>query len=253
MSTENGVLRLPYEAAEDLSLFQYHFVTLNSSSQIKLLDSANDIPLGILQNTPIAGQAGNVMLVGVSKVVANAALSIMTWIMPEFVSVADCGKAQDAGTNWAAARGIVVETSSAEDDLASVYLTGPYPPGIGRLSERPISTGLTSAVAGGATLTLTAAQILGGYIRSTPTEAQAMSLPTPELLVAAMPQAQIGTRIELTITNLSAYTITVTGVTRATVTGTATIATNYTKRFIFEFTAISTPAYTCWSVGTSVH
>lgn len=253
MSTEQQVLRVAYEAAEDLSLFQYHFVALNSSGQAKLLDTANEIAHGVLQNEPTAGQAANVMILGVSKVVANAALAINTWVMPEFVSVADCGKAQDAGTNWAAARGFIVETSAAEDDLASVMLTGPYPPGQGRVSEIPTSNGLTSATASAATLTLTAAQLLGGYIRSTPTEAQAMSLPTPELLVAAMPQAQIGTRFEFVITNLSAYTITVTGVTRATVTGTATIATNNSKRFLIEFTAITTPAYTCWSLGTSVH
>jgi hypothetical protein len=252
MSTENSVLRLPFEAVEDLSLYQYHFVALNSSRQIKLLDTANEIPVGILQDAPTAGQAGNVMLIGQSKVVANAALVVPTWIMPEFVSVTDCGKAKDAGTNWAAARGFIVEAAAAEDDLASVFLTGPYPPGIGRVSEQPVRNGLTSAVAGGATLTLTAAQLMGGYIRATPTEAQAMTLPTQDLIYAAMPQPQIGSRIEFAIANLSAYTITVGAGSGGTLTGTATIATVTTKRFLLEITAL-TPTYTCWSLGPATH
>lgn len=250
--SENAVLRLSFEAAEDLSSFQYHFVALNSSSQIKLLDTANEISIGILQDAPTSGQAGNVMLLGKSKVVANAALIVPTWIMPEFVSVTDCGKAKDAGTNWAAARGIIVEAASAEDDLAAVYLTGPYPPGIGRVSEQAVRNGLTSTNAGGATSTLTAAQLMGGYIRATPTEAQALTLPTAALLYAAMPQPQIGTRIEFMITNLSAYTITVGAGDGGTLTGTATIATANSKRFLLEITA-ATPTYTCWSQGTVVH
>ncbi len=252
MSTENNVLRLSFEAAEDLSSYQYHFVTLNSSGQIKLLDTANDVAIGILQDEPTSGQAGSVMIIGKSKVVANAALTVLTWVMPEFVSVTDCGKAQDAGTNWAAARALVLEAASAEDDLASVYLTDPNPPGTGRVSERAISNGLTSTNAGGATSTLTAAQLMGGYIRCTPTEAQALTLPTQALIYAAMSQPQIGTRIEFTITNLSAYTITVAAGAGGTLTGTATIATNNSKRFMLEITA-ATPTYTCWSQGTFVH
>ncbi len=252
MSVENQVLRLSFEAAEDLSSYQWHFVTLDSSRKIQLLNSANDIAIGVLQDTPESGEAGSVMILGESKVKANAALTIGTWVKPEYVSTSDCGKASDAGTNWFASRGFIMTASTAEDDLASVFLTGPVPPGIGRLSEVAVSNGVTSTTASGATVTLTAAQLLGGYIRSTPTEAQAMTLPTAALLYAAMKQPQVGSRFEFVITNLSAYTITVAAGTDGTLTGTATIATNNTKRFLIEITA-STPTYTCWSLGTMVH
>jgi hypothetical protein len=253
MAIENTLFRLPFEAAEDLSDYQYHFVKLGSTKgQVALLDAANDVPIGVLQNEPASGEEASVMIHGVSKVKANALIGIGTLIMPEFVSTTDCGKAQDAGTNWAAARGVVVEASGAENDLASVLLLDPKAPGIGRVSEVAISNGLTSAVASAATLTLTAAQLLGGYIRATPTEAQAMTLPTAALLYAAMPQPQIGSRFEFTITNLSAYTITVGAGTGGTLTGTATIATANSKRFLIEITA-ATPTYTCWSLGTAVH
>ncbi len=252
MSVENQVLRLSFEAAEDLSSYQWHFVTLNTSRQIQLLNSANDVAIGVLQDAPTSGQAGSVMILGESKVKANAALTVGKWVKPEYVSTSDCGKAEDAGTNWMASRGIIMTASSAEDDLASVLLTGPVPPGIGRKSEVAVSNGVTSATAGGATLTLTAAQLLGGYIRSTPTEAQTATLPTAALLYAAMAQPQVGSRFEFTITNLSAYTITLAAGTDGTLTGTATIATNNTKRFMVEITA-TTPTYTCWSLGTVVH
>lgn len=252
MSTENSVLRLPFEAAEDLSLYQHHFVCLNSSKQIQLLNSANDIPIGILQDAPESGQAGNVMILGQSKVVANAALTVGLLVKPEYVSTSDCGKAEDAGTNWAAARGIVMDASSAEDDLASVLLVGPFLPGIGRLSEVPVSNGVVTATASAATLTVTAAQILGGTINATPTEAQALTLPTAALLYAAMSQPQVGHQFDFWIRNLSAYTITVAAGDGGTLDGTATIATANSKLFRVRITA-ATPTYTVYSMGTVVH
>ena len=82
-------------AGEDLSSFQYHFVTVDSSGQAVLLDSATEVPIGVLQNAPASSEEASVMINGVSKVVANAALDEYTFVVPEYVGAADCGKASD--------------------------------------------------------------------------------------------------------------------------------------------------------------
>ena len=85
MSTENRLLDLPYVAAEDLSSYQYHFVVLNSSGQVRLPDSANEVAFGILQNAPASGEIAAVRVAGVSKFKGNAAIDIGKFIRPEYV------------------------------------------------------------------------------------------------------------------------------------------------------------------------
>lgn len=69
-----GVVTVP--AAEDLSTHQHKFVKLNSSGQAAAIAANTDIPVGVLQNKPsAAGQAAEVMWVGVSKVQGDADLA----------------------------------------------------------------------------------------------------------------------------------------------------------------------------------
>ena len=82
MSTENKILDLTYPAAEDLSDDQYKFVVLNSSGQVRRPDSASEVALGILQNAPESGEAAVVRVIGVSKVQANNAIGIGTFVGP---------------------------------------------------------------------------------------------------------------------------------------------------------------------------
>jgi hypothetical protein len=65
-------------AGADLSAAanQYKFVKLNTSSQVVLCSAVTDKPYGILQNTPASGQAAEVMIDGISKVQADANLTI---------------------------------------------------------------------------------------------------------------------------------------------------------------------------------
>ena len=126
MSTEQAIWRESFEAAEDLSDYQFHFVVLNTSGKVRLPDAEDEVAIGILQNAPESGEAAEVMIIGKSKLVANAALTVGKFVKPEYVGAADAGKGDDAGTWWDAARGMVVEASGAEDDLCSVWLTDPF-------------------------------------------------------------------------------------------------------------------------------
>ena len=247
MATEQAIWRETWEAAEDLDDYQYHFVVLNSSGKVRLPDSGDEVAVGILQNAPESGEAAEVMVIGKSKCVANAALTVGKFVKPEYVGATDAGKADDAGTWWDTARGMVVEAAGAEDDLCSVILFPPFARTKGgRVSQ-------VTVTAETATATLTAAELLGGFIDGTPTAAATYTLPTGTLMAAALNQAGVGNAIEFTIKNSAAgaYTITVAGGTGGTAKGTMTIAQNNTKRFMLVLTAAAT--YDVYSLGTVVH
>lgn len=126
MATENKVLDVSKAAAEDLSSYQYHIVVLDATAgTVRLPNAATDVPFGILQNAPASGEAAVVRPIGcggISKVVANAALAIGAFVGMEYVGAADAGKGQAlVPTQYPV--GVVLEASSAEDELASVLLT----------------------------------------------------------------------------------------------------------------------------------
>jgi len=249
MTTEIKLLDISEPAAEDLSDYQFHFV-VRTSSGVRLPDSEAEISDGILQNAPESGEAAAVRIDGISKCVANGALAVGKFVKHEYVGAADAGKADDAGTNWKAARGIVVEAAGAEDDLCGVRLIGPFPQGVGTLIQDITVT--TEETAGAHTYT--AAELLGGLIlrdcaggaRSDPTD-------TAANIIAAIIQAGVGNSFEFTIRNTSdaAETITVTAGTGVTLSGTMTIAQNNSKRFLCVVTASTT--VTIYSLGTVVH
>jgi hypothetical protein len=120
----------------------------------------------------------------------------------------------------------------------------------------PFLTVTTDATA--SALTLTAAQILGGLILRDPNGAgRTDTLPTAALLVAAIPGCQVGSSFQFDIRNTAdaAETITIAAGSGGTVSGTATIAQNNTKRFLVRITAIAagSETYTIYSIGTFVH
>lgn len=76
MAVERPGTMASYQAAADLSDWQFRFVKLDSNGQIAKISAATDIPLGVLQDKPAAqGRAGAVMLDGMSKIVGGANLA----------------------------------------------------------------------------------------------------------------------------------------------------------------------------------
>lgn len=124
MAFENPILVKSYKAAEDMSSYQFRFVVQSADDTVRLMDGATEVPIGILQNTPsAAGQRADVMLMGISKCVANAAIAVGKLVKAEYVSTSDNGKADEADTAYDNVAGLVVQASGAEDDLCSVLLT----------------------------------------------------------------------------------------------------------------------------------
>jgi hypothetical protein len=250
MATENRLLDISVEAAEDLSDDQYRFIVLNSEGKARRPDSADEVSFGVLQNAPGSGAAALIRLDGISKLVVNAAVAVGDFVSPEYVSATDAGKGQDAGGNWKAARGVVVQAAGAEDSLAAVRLVGPFPQGLGVLiGQSAVSTINTAGAA-----TYTAAQLLGGLILRDPAGgARSDVTPTAALIVAALAQAGVGNSFEFTIRNTAdaSEVITVTDGTGVTLSGTMTIAQNNSRRFLCVVTAAD--AVTIYSMGTVVH
>lgn len=72
----NYSVKVTLVAGADLSAAQYKFVKLNSSGQAIIAAAATDSPIGVLQNAPLSGQEAEVLVVGGTKVVAGAAITL---------------------------------------------------------------------------------------------------------------------------------------------------------------------------------
>lgn len=242
------VLDFSFEAAEDLSSYQYQFIKINTSGKARLLDSAVELPDGVLQNAPASGEEANVRMLGISKIVTNGALDEGTFIRAEFVSTSDAGKAQDCTEDKEFTMGRVVLASGAEDDLASVFLA----PFVGITKEKTTVT--TNATAGA--LTLTPAMLLGGLILRDPAGgARTDTTGTAVDILAAMPNPQIGDSFDFIVRNEADASETITLAGGAGVTldngNTNTVAQNNSKLFRAVVTASTT--LTIYSIGTFVH
>ncbi len=122
-----------------------------------------------------------------------------------------------------------------------------------RLLQMTTVTNITTA----GNETLTVAHLLGGYITRDPAGgARTDTTDTAANIVGAFNWATVGSSFEFTIENTAdaAETITVAGGTDVTISGTATIAQNNSKRFLCVFTNVtsSSEAVTIYSLGTIV-
>lgn len=121
-----SVLDLPFEAGEDLSNDQFRFVVLGSDGKVRRPDSATEIPLGILQNTPDAsGKPATVRVEGTSKLQMNAVVDEGDFIKAEYVGAADAGKGQSANGERQCARAMCLVAGGAEDEMPVVLLVSP--------------------------------------------------------------------------------------------------------------------------------
>lgn len=119
-------------ASADLSASQFRAVTVNSSSQVALAGTQGTVVVGILQNKPTAaGQAAQVMALGVSKVVAGATVAAGALVecdstgraitaVKSTVNTGDAGSASDPVIGGAAF-GLAI-TGGAVGELISVLL-----------------------------------------------------------------------------------------------------------------------------------
>lgn len=116
MATEISLTTIPVAAGADHSANQYRFVTINSSGQAVLSGNGASAD-GVLQDKPsAAGRIGAVGILGVSKVVAGAAITRGA----DVASDAN-GKAKTAATGNRVL-GKALEAAAADGDWITVLL-----------------------------------------------------------------------------------------------------------------------------------
>ena len=63
------------KAAADLSAKQYHIVKLASATTVNVCSAITDVPIGVLLNNPASGEAAEICILGVSKIVADGTIA----------------------------------------------------------------------------------------------------------------------------------------------------------------------------------
>ena len=111
-----------FNATADLSALQYTFVSLTTLGGIAGTTVSTDAKLfGILQNTPTSNQAAEVMVDGVSKLVAGTS----SIVIGDYLASTAGGKAVSAPyssgtTQWVAAR--CFETATLTSGIMTVHV-----------------------------------------------------------------------------------------------------------------------------------
>ena len=108
-----------WTAGEDLSAKQYYFVKL-SGQTVVLCSALTDVPIGVLQNAPESGQAAEVMVIGITKVSSDAALTVGLLIGPSADSQADARTIGTENTQYGG--GQVIGASGAAGGLATAVI-----------------------------------------------------------------------------------------------------------------------------------
>src|SRR5687767_7691241 len=122
MARELPFHKLSFVAAADLSAGtnQFKYVKLDANGAVVAIAAATDIAIGVLQNTPALGQEAEVLVDGVTKLQADAALTPGTVIGTSADGQAD---AKVLGTDTTEhANGIVLVGAAAAGNLCTALV-----------------------------------------------------------------------------------------------------------------------------------
>jgi hypothetical protein len=116
----NYSVKVTLVAGADLSAKQYQFVKLNSSGEAIAIAAITDVPVGVLQNAPTAGQEAEVLVAGGTKLVAGEVITL-----PAFLSVTSAGKADKVATTDTTQYvvGQAITAAGAGDDVITAVIS----------------------------------------------------------------------------------------------------------------------------------
>lgn len=112
--------KITLEAGADLSAKQFHFVKLDNDGKAVVCSGATDKPVGVLQNNPVATQAAEIVVLGLTKVSSDAALAIGVLIGTSADGQADVKTPGSDTTEFVV--GTVLVATSAAGVIASVLV-----------------------------------------------------------------------------------------------------------------------------------
>ena len=106
-------------ASEDLSSKQFYIVQLDASGGIEVGESATDLLVGVLQNTPASGEAANYRFLGTTKVIAGGTINPGAWVTSD-----TAGKAVATTTDKDVVIGRFIGTAAAASgDIIEIQLS----------------------------------------------------------------------------------------------------------------------------------
>ena len=121
MPTEAFVYDESFKAENDLSAKQYYAVELSAADQVDVCDGAGDIPIGILQNKPEAGEAAQIRILGRTRAVsdgtAGGGITVGCWVGTDAN-----GKMVKKSANKDFALGIAMSASTADGTVIDVLI-----------------------------------------------------------------------------------------------------------------------------------
>jgi hypothetical protein len=115
MAWELSLFDVSLEAGEDLSNAQFLAVALDSNGKVVKAKS-DTLPIGILQDKPKEGQAANVRMLGISKVVAGGAIEI-----GDVLTADDDGRLIAASTGYYPI-GIALEAAAQAGQVVTAFI-----------------------------------------------------------------------------------------------------------------------------------
>lgn len=128
MSQSTKAFELSREVASDMSAKQFFAVKLDSAGKLALGAAPTDEILGVLQNTPTAGQTGRVKLIGggTSKVHTKTSGASGAIAINDRLTISAEGKFEKADAATDRAYAIAMEASSADGTIIEARLCASF-------------------------------------------------------------------------------------------------------------------------------
>ena len=117
MAYQQAQTNITLKAGADLSAKQYFFVKIDANGDVVLAGNGENA-IGVLQNAPASGEAANIAVAGVSKVIIGDTTSLVSGVV---ISSDANGKAT-LGVSTDFALAILIEDTTANDDVVSCLI-----------------------------------------------------------------------------------------------------------------------------------
>lgn len=125
MAGELAIFDHGFAAGEDLSNDQFKLMKLSADRTVIKTAAATDQVLGILQNNPKSGEQASVRLIGISKVVASAALAVNDLIGASATAGQAAKKTPNVGITEEFYCGVIIgDAVSAAGSIATAFIFG---------------------------------------------------------------------------------------------------------------------------------
>lgn len=124
MATTDALTTITLTAGADLSSDQYKIVQLSAANTVTLATATTQAVIGVLVNAPGSGEAAQVAIQGVTKVIAGGAVGATDLVTTNGAGKAASATQADADGSDAFAKcfGICLEGTSSADEYIRVLL-----------------------------------------------------------------------------------------------------------------------------------